>query len=122
MIYPTSHPYDIANYAEYIIFSSGLKRFGSDKSAMSTLFNILAPVQWLRGEEWEAYKTLMLPKLAWLSGKNRNNSSWYFLRDFLNMQKDTYCHLSQEQYLLFCESLKANYYFHCPVGENAVSR
>jgi hypothetical protein len=122
MIYPTSHPCDIYNHAETLIVSSGLKRSGSDKSDMTALFNVLAPVQWLRGEEWEQRKIIMLPKLAWLAGKSRKNTSYYFLRDFYQRHQDTYCHLSQEQYLLFCESLKANYYFYCPVGANAVSR
>jgi len=91
---------------------------------MSVLFNILAPVQWLEGKEWTDYTIRVQIKIAWLAGNQtkRGGNIANFTRDFHRLWCDTLKGMKQDDVRLFCESLKAFYYFHCPVGQNAVSR
>lgn len=124
MIHENSHPHEIVNFAEELMVSSRLKRSGHDKAVMATLFNVLAPVQWLQGEEWKEYALRAQVKIAWLAGNQMKRGGFilYFTRYFHAMWRDTLKGMKQEDVMLFCESLKAFYYFHCPVGQNAVSR
>jgi hypothetical protein len=113
MINANPSPQEIYQSAERLILDGNLGRFGPDKRIMVALFNVLAPVQWLDGAAWETYKVLMLPKLAWLAGNNNNVHGW-FVREFYWLHKIRLCDLSQSDYRLFCEALKASYYFYCP--------
>lgn len=123
MIHANSDPQEIVNFAEELIISSRLLRSGRDKDVMSILFNVLAPVQWLKGEEWTDYALRAQVKIAWLSGNQikRGGNIAHFTRYFYLIWL-TLKGMKQDDVRLFCESLKAFYYFHCPVWENAVSR
>lgn len=114
MINSNSTAQEIVQFAETIT-AHQLSRFGADKSAMSALFNLIAPCQWLQDEGWEEYKILLLPRIAWLAGKSSGKAS-NWLRDFHNMQKSFLCKLSREQYRTFAEAVKAYYYFTCPTA------
>lgn len=123
-MHANSHPYEILNFAEEFILRYSLQRFGRDKDVMTALFNILAPVQWLQGEEWNDYALRAQVKIAWLAGnqKKRGGRIAHFTSDFHAIWQVTIKKMKQDNVRLFCESLKAFYYFHCPVGQNAVSR
>lgn len=124
MINANSHPYDIVNFAEELMILYRLQRSGRDKNVMSTLFNVLAPVQWLDDEAWKDYLVHAQLKIAWIAGnqKKRGGRIADFTHDFHGMWQREIKAMKQENVRLFLESLKAFYYFHCPVGQNAVSR
>lgn len=115
MIHLNQHPYDIVNYCETLMVSSKLKRRGRDKSVMSTLFNVLAPVQWLDGQEWQDYKIKVQVKLAWIAGNQikRGGHIADFTEKIHEIWKRELKYFDRQNILLFCESLKSYYYFHC---------